>query len=110
MDFTTPSLARTGTLGYSAGTEKVTEVGPVVAIATGEHVEQTAQVGHRLFPGLLLAAEDAAEQVSDPSAGSAATPEQTVEEIAETAPSSIDAGRRSEERRVGQHHTAREPN
>src|SRR5690606_8890050 len=91
MDFTTPSLARTGTLGYSAGTEKVTEVGPVVAIATGEHVEQTAQVGHRLFPGLLLAAEDAAEQVSDPSAGSAATPEQ----IAEAAPSSIDGGRTS---------------
>src|SRR5690606_19074269 len=74
MDFTTPSLARTGTLGYSAGTEEVTEVGLVVAIAAGEHVEQTAQVGHRLFPGLLLTAEDPAEQVSDPSAGSAPPP------------------------------------
>src|SRR5690606_33536573 len=45
--------------------------------------------------GLLLATEDAAEQVSDPSAGSAATPEQTAEEIAEAAPSSIDGGRTS---------------
>src|SRR5690606_23596289 len=99
MDFTTPSLARTGTLGYSAGAEEVAEVGPVVAIATGEHVEETAQVGHRLFPGLLLAAEDAAEQVSDAAVGSAATPEQAAEEIAEeiaeAAPSSIDGGRTS---------------
>src|SRR5690606_15043868 len=81
------------------GAEEVAEVGPVVAIAAGEHVEETAQVGHRLFPGLLLAAEDAAEQVSDAAAGSAAgsaaTPEQAAEEIAETAPSFIDGGRTS---------------
>src|SRR5690606_17816718 len=95
MDFTTPSLARTGTLGYSAGAEVVAEVGPVVAIATGEHVEETAQVGHRLFPGLLPAAEDAAEQVSDPSAGSAATPGEAAEVIAAGAPSPIDGGRAS---------------
>src|SRR5690606_19285897 len=93
MDFTTPSLARTGTLGYSAGAEEATAVGPVVAAAAGEHVAETTQVGHRLFPALLPAAEDAAEQVSDPSAGSAAPPEQTAEEIAEAAPSSIDGGR-----------------